>query len=159
MLNLTAPQLLKLEILYRAIVQRNFHEIIIANFGGDNSEFQEGMNHAQVLDELKHSAHNLDLVFNELEYDDALQELREEVRCGGVETNLPASHSRHYEVDAVAMYIFGTWVSWDYYYGGGKHGQPEECEWIDCAKFVRCEQEPVTVIKHTFFALEGTNAT
>lgn len=66
--------------------------------------------------------------------------------------------TRHYEVDAVALCIFGTWVTWDYYYGGGKHGEPEAVEWIDDAKFVRCKQEPVTVIKHTFFALEGTDA-
>ncbi|WP_244097750.1 hypothetical protein [Burkholderia anthina] len=43
----------------------------------------------------------------------------------------------------------GSWVGWNYWYGGGKHGEPEAVEWIEDAYDVRVTGER-TVIKRTF---------
>lgn len=40
--------------------------------------------------------------------------------------------SRHYEDDRVARELdCGTFVSWIYWTGGGKHGEPSEIDWMD----------------------------
>lgn len=57
-----------------------------------------------------------------------------EFREGHVETKLPCEYSRHYEAKAVARKMSDdTWVGWTYWYGGGKHGNPEEIDWIEDA--------------------------
>jgi hypothetical protein len=61
---------------------------------------------------------------------DYLQDAKEQVRSGGVETGI-AEHRyfRHYERREVAAKLpDGTWVGWPYWYGGGKHGCPEEID-------------------------------
>ncbi len=74
-----------------------------------------------------------------------------EVRCAGVETGLPCASSRHYESDAVAMQIpDGSWVGWTYWYGGGKHGEPEGIEWIEDAYAVDCVEEKKLVVVREF---------
>lgn len=79
-----------------------------------------------------------------------------EVRCCGEETNLPSPrYSRHYELEQVAAQCpSGRWVSWTYYYGGGKHGNPEEIDWISDAFYVNCKEEQVMVTKRTFKAVK-----
>lgn len=70
-----------------------------------------------------------------------------EVRCGGVETGLKCPLSRHYESNAVAMQMpDGSWVGWTYWYGGGKHGCPDEIEWMSDAYDVQCKEEEKLVI-------------
>lgn len=57
-----------------------------------------------------------------------------EFRCGTVETKLPCYGSRHYESKSVATKLSdGSWVGWTYWYGGGKHGNPEEIDWMSDA--------------------------
>lgn len=74
-----------------------------------------------------------------------------DIRGGKVETGLPTPYSRHYESEAVAMKINDQWVGWTYWYGGGKHAEPEAIDWMDEAYFLDCEekQELVTVRKFT----------
>ena len=78
-----------------------------------------------------------------LYYDESLVwDILEDLRSGGIETNLPTEKpSRHYEYYEVAMQTKdGTWVGWTYYYGGGKHGYPEEMPWIENAYLLECEE-------------------
>ena len=69
----------------------------------------------------------------------------------GLETNLTSkTSSRHYEIDVHAMQVDGIWVAWDYYYGGGKHGEPEAFDWISNARIVECEEKGVTKVEQNF---------
>lgn len=79
-----------------------------------------------------------------------------EVRGGEVETDVECEWSRHYESKPVAaQHPSGKWVGWTYWYGGGKHSEPEEIEWIEDAYFLECEEEEKTVVVRTFTKLEG----
>lgn len=87
-----------------------------------------------------------DLVENN-EHWDGLQDVRE----GQVETGLPCEWSRHYESKSVAARaIDGSWVGWTYWYGGGKHGDPEEIDWIGDAYDLSCVEEEKVVTVQTF---------
>ena len=82
------------------------------------------------------------------EYDlrDALNEFRE----GEVETNIPCEHSRHYESSSVAAKLSdGLWVGWTYWYGGGKHGEPEAIDWLSEAYWLDVIGEEV-ITKYIF---------
>lgn len=82
----------------------------------------------------------------ELNYD-----AEEELREGLVETGIDCDYSRHYESKSVAMqYIDGSWVGWTYWYGGGKHSEPEGIDWIDKAYDIDCIEEEKLVIVRSF---------
>jgi len=73
------------------------------------------------------------------------------IREGEVETELPCPYSRHYESKSVAAKMDdGSWVGWTYWYGGGKHGNPEEIEWIYDAYDLECVEEEKLVVVRTF---------
>ena len=91
-----------------------------------------------------------DLWYHLKEIYDICYEIEYEFR-EGMETNLhPKTSSRHYEIDVCAMKCDGVWVAWDYYYGGGKHGEPEAFDWISNARIVKCTEKEVTEIEYTF---------
>jgi len=94
------------------------------------------------------TAENIDRLYEEDEEKwDAISELR----SGEVETGLPTPYARYFEVKAVAAkYIDGTWVGWNYYYGGGKHSEPEAIEWIDEAYDVAVKEEEKLVLVREF---------
>jgi len=74
----------------------------------------------------------------------------EEFRCSGVEApELKCPYSRHYESQQVVKQLdSGKWVSWTYWYGGGKWGWPESMDWMSDAYFVDCEkEEKVTTVR------------
>lgn len=74
-----------------------------------------------------------------------------EVRESGMETGLDADYSRHYESEAVAVECpDGSWVGFTYWYGGGKHGEPESIDWVEYAYDVNCKVEEKVMIVHTF---------
>lgn len=86
-------------------------------------------------------------------YDEAecLQDDIYEVRVAGVETDIEPERSRHYESKSVAMAApNGQWVGWTCWYGGGKHGEPEEIEWISKAYLLDVLEEEKLVIVRTF---------
>lgn len=82
--------------------------------------------------------------------DDDMYDEMYQFRSDGEETNLPAPSSRHYEADQVACQTPFGWVSWTYWYGGGKHGNPEEIDWIEDAFYVDCFEEEKLVIVREF---------
>jgi len=68
------------------------------------------------------------------EWSDEMQDAKSDLRGGTDETGLDCESSRHYESKAVAAQMLdGSWVGWTYWYGGGKHAEPESIEWIDDA--------------------------
>lgn len=74
-----------------------------------------------------------------------------EVREGDVETGLPKEWSRHYESKSVAAQTpDGNWVGWTYWYGGGKHGEPEAIDWMEHAYDLTCVEEQKMVTVRTF---------
>ena len=91
-----------------------------------------------------------DLWYKVKEKYDCCYEIEFEFR-EGVETNLsPKTSSRHYEIEVRAMEVDGVWVAWDFYYGGGKHGEPEAFDWISNARIVECEEKVVTKVEYRF---------
>ena len=83
------------------------------------------------------------------------QDALSDVRCGGFETNIRPESSRHYETKAVATEIFGQWVGWTYFYGGGKYGEPESYDWHGNSYLLSvAKEEIVTVIKREFAMVE-----
>ena len=86
--------------------------------------------------------------FDELYGEDEMSDAMSEFRSGQVATNLPCDYSRHYESKSVAAEMLdGSWVGWTYWYGGGKHGEPEAIDWVDDAYDVTFVEETVVVKK------------
>lgn len=99
------------------------------------------------------NAETIDDLYDERYEEDGgeLQDARSEIRCSGEKTNLSTPSSRHYESDAVAtQYLDGSWIGWTYWYGGGKHGEPEAMGWMNDAYGLTCEEKQVMVTQRTF---------
>ena len=99
---------------------------------------------------------NVDEIWDSLgeECCDELQDIILETRESGEPTGLECEYSRHYESTAVARELCDDcWVGWTYWYGGGKHGNPEEVEWIEDAYYVDVKQE--TKIVNVFTKTEN----
>lgn len=76
---------------------------------------------------------------------------KNEIRYGKVETKLQCDYSRHYESKAVAMQMpDNSWVGWTFWYGGGKHAEPEAMDWIEDAYEVNCTEEQKMMTIQTF---------
>lgn len=89
------------------------------------------------------------------EHCDALYEALCEFRNGEVETKLPSQYSRHYECYEVAAQMFnGQWVGWTYWYGGGKHGEPEAIDWMSGAYFLDVTEKEVLQTVRTYTKVE-----
>tara|TARA_R110000851_G_scaffold62675_5_gene143568 strand:+ start:270 stop:668 length:399 start_codon:yes stop_codon:yes gene_type:complete len=85
--------------------------------------------------------------------DDLNDAMQYEFRGSGEETNLPCDCSRHYESYTMARDLGDVSVAWTYWYGGGKHGEPDAIEWLDDAYFVSCEKVVKTV--NIYSKIEG----
>lgn len=127
--DMNAQQLLRKVILLKAVEFENI-EPFIENLSGEK------------IDEL----------WNCYDENDELNDAISEIRCGGIyASNIKATtSSRHYEIDVNAMKIDNVWVAWDYYYGGGKYGEPESYDFIADARIVECEEQEVLTIEHIF---------
>lgn len=93
--------------------------------------------------------HNLDELYENLDSSDewdARSELRDSY---DFETGIPCAGSRHYECKSVATEMLdGSYVGYNYWYGGGHHGQPENVEWIEDAYDLKViEQEKLVVVR------------
>ena len=72
-------------------------------------------------------------------------------RCGGEQTDIACDGSRYYESYSVARKLSdGSWVGWTYWYGGGKHAEPEAMDWMDSAYYLSVTEEEKTVVVKTF---------
>ena len=97
------------------------------------------------------TADNVDELYETNDENWELQDARSEIRGGQCETNLRCDYSRHYESKAVAaQYIDDSWVGWTYWYGGGKHAEPEAIDWMDDAYDLGCVEEEKVVVVRTF---------
>lgn len=83
---------------------------------------------------------------------DPMYDLRE----GDVATDVPCEYLRHHESKSVAMKCCdGSWVGWTYWYGGGKHAEPESIDWMDKAYDLDCTEEEKVVVVRTFKKSKG----
>ncbi|PQQ22789.1 hypothetical protein [Photorhabdus hindustanensis] len=79
-----------------------------------------------------------------------IQDVIDGVRYGIQETDIKCPISRHYETKSVATQApNGQWAGWTFYYGGGKHSEPELIEWIEDAYLLNCveEEQLITIRK------------
>lgn len=90
------------------------------------------------------------------EYEEELYDYVYEFREGEVQTNIEADYSRHYESYSVAAKCpDGSWVGWTYWFGGGKHGEPEAIDWMEYAYDLDCVEEKLVVVQ--IFSKKGEN--
>lgn len=105
---------------------------------GDIKEFD--INDEKVIEELYNSQKN---------ENDNLYEERNEFRHGQFETEVECNWSRHYESKSVgAKMCDGTYVGWTYWYGGGKHGEPEAIDWMDRAYEIKVKSREMVEVLH-----------
>lgn len=96
---------------------------------------------------------NLDDVWEEACGEDCcdMQDWVQQFRTSGQDTGLPSPHSRYYESREVGRHLSdNTWVGWAYWYGGGKHSEPEEIDWMSDAYELDVTSEVKTVTVLTF---------
>lgn len=124
-------------------------QIGIEQYGFDLNELCEGET-GWTKDELENiTADNVDDLYEA--FRDDMYDLKNEFREGDVETKLPCEYSRNYESKSVAAKIpDGSWVGWTYWYGGGKHGEPEAIGWMENAYDLNVAEEEKMVIVRTF---------
>lgn len=97
------------------------------------------------------TAENIDVLYEAHNINWELSDGISEVRCSGEDTGLECDWSRHYESKAVAAKMpDGSWVGWTYWYGGGKHGEPEAIEWMEDAYDLTVTEEQKLVTVRTF---------
>lgn len=99
----------------------------------------------------KITADNVDEVFRDDDEEFDMYDAANAIRSGAVETQIPCESSRHYESKSVAGKMNdGSWVGWTYWYGGGKHGEPEAIGWMEDAYDLDVTEEERVVTVRTF---------
>ena len=86
---------------------------------------------------------DVDDLYAEAEERDELSDAVNEVRASGEDTDIETKDwNRHYERKSIAAQLpDGSWVGWTYWYGGGKHGEPESVPWMEDAYDVTMREE------------------
>jgi len=94
---------------------------------------------------------DIDKLYSDLVAQDGHWDAKNEIRSGVRETGLPCDWSPHYESKSVAAPMpDGSWVGWTYWYGGGKHGEPEAVDWMEDAYELDYSEEKKVVVVHSF---------
>lgn len=103
------------------------------------------------------TAENTDDLWNWYEDQDAIYDATSEMRSSwDEETDIRCESSRNYESKSVAAKMpDGSWVGWTYWYGGGKHGEPESIDWMARAYDIDCVEEEKVVTVRTFTKRES----
>lgn len=100
----------------------------------------------------------IDEAYDEFLESDVAQDYELPFREGKVETSIDVPYgplSRYYEAKSVARPMSdGSWVGWTYWFGGGKHGNPEEIDWIDDAYDLDVYERQETVTVRDFYKRE-----
>jgi hypothetical protein len=104
------------------------------------------------------TSENVEEIYEQcLEESGSLLDVKYEFREGEFETKLPAPYSRHYETKSVAAKCpDGSYIGWTYWYGGGKHGEPDAIDWMEEAYDLDCKEEERLVIVREFSFKKGT---
>ncbi len=78
------------------------------------------------------------------EFDDCvLDEIKYDMRQSGIDTGIHCGRDRNYSSKSVAKKMTdGPWIGWTYWFGGGKHGEPDAVEWLEESYFVKVEDAP-----------------
>ncbi len=109
--------------------------------------YLEGMDYKYIIPE---NEVDVDDLIVALEDDDSLRfsfsEQSQEWRDSYYEeTDITADWSRNYESKFVAKELLnGKWVGYTYWYGGGKHGEPQAIPWMAEACFLGYEEKIIT---------------
>ena len=100
---------------------------------------------------------NIDDLWDEYENQDSIYDATNEMRSTwDEETDIRCESSRHYESKSVAAKMpDGSWVGWTYWYGGGKHGEPESIDWMERAYDIDCVEEEKVMTVRTFTKRES----
>lgn len=97
----------------------------------------------------------LDEAWNLAQEWDGWQDLREDFRNQGTRTELQTPWSRHYDCEMhVVQCPDGTWVAFPYWYGGGKHGEPQAIEWITADEIREVSMREETRVVRVFEELK-----
>ena len=80
--------------------------------------------------------------------------IKDTVRDEGIETGLPTPYSRNYECDARALLTEDGWIGYNFWHGGGKHGDEESIDFISDAYYLLCSEEEVLTIQRTWTKIE-----
>ena len=74
---------------------------------------------------------------------DALYDALGDVRASGEDTDIETKGwNRNYECKSIAAQLpDGSWVGWTYWYGGGKHDEPQNVPWMEDAYDVTMREE------------------
>ena len=102
------------------------------------------------------TAENVDALYEKHDEDGGLQDARNEIRCGEHRTEVkdqtPWSRGLSYfESHSVAAKApDGSYVGWTYWYGGGKHAEPEAISWMEFAYDLTHTEKQVMVTEHHF---------
>ena len=84
-----------------------------------------------------------------------LQDIISDWRRGTEETDIECDWSRHYESKSVATKLSdGSWVGWTYWYGGGKHGEPEAIDWMKNAYYLNVTEKEVMITVREFSKID-----
>ena len=77
-----------------------------------------------------------------------LNDLESEFREGKVKTGLIPECGGNAESEAVAIPVSGIpdmYIGWTYFFGGGKHSDPESIEWMENCYLVRAKDRVQTI--------------
>lgn len=96
---------------------------------------------------------DVEYVWTEIQNTHCLQDYIYEFREGQFKTGITSAsdYSRYYECKSVGAEMYdGSFVGWNYWYGGGKHGEPDSIEWMSNAYNLDVKEEEQTLIVRTF---------
>lgn len=111
-------------------------------------------NHDRLVPDITYE--NINDIFDELSEDlmwqEALHDSQNSMRESGEDSNLICSeYSRHYESEQVAYQVMsGEWISWTYWFGGGKHSDPDSIDWITDAYLLDVVETEQIIIHRKF---------
>lgn len=122
-------------------------QLILLSYYEDNKISMDLNLHPCDIDEV------IEFVWNEID-SKHLQSYIYELREGDFVTDIIPDWSRLYECRSVAAKMHdGSFVGWDYWYGGGKHEDPDSIDWISDAYNLDIKEEEKLVIVKTFTKL------
>jgi hypothetical protein len=105
------------------------------------------------------TAENVDDYYNKVCAEDLHWDYKSEIRNGDEETNISTPFSRHFESKSVAAKApDGSWIGWTYWYGGGKHAEPDAIEWMSEAYDLTMTEEERVITVKTFTQVKHEGA-